>query len=57
MGNETSVQWLPHVDVRQGVRYASNKEIDAAGLHRIENVFFFGEESRPGLAFYCQISS
>ena len=28
-----------NVNVRQGVRYASNEEIDTADLHRIESVF------------------
>ena len=39
---DSSVRRLPHVDVRQQVLYASNDEIDAAGMHRVENVFWRG---------------
>ena len=38
----SSVRKLPHVDVRQQVLYATNDEIDAAGMHRVENVFWRG---------------
>ena len=37
---DSSVRRLPHVDVRQQVLYATNDEIDAAGMHRVENVFW-----------------
>ncbi|KAL5489267.1 hypothetical protein EMCRGX_G018338 [Ephydatia muelleri] len=39
---DSSVRRLPNVDVRQQVLYASNDEIDAAGMHRVENVFWRG---------------
>ena len=51
---DSSVRRLLHVDVRQQVLYVSNDEIDAAGMHRVENVFW--RESRHGLTFYFQIS-
>ena len=39
---DSSVRRLPHVDVRQQVLYASNDEIDAAGMHRVEIVLWRG---------------
>ena len=51
---DSSVRRLSHVDVRQQVLYATNDEIDAAGIHQVE--MCFGKESRHGPAFYFQIS-
>ena len=39
---DSSVRRLPQVDVRQQVLYATNDEINAAGMHRVENVFWRG---------------
>ena len=39
---DSSVRRLPHVDVRQQVLYVTNDEIDTAGMHRVENVFWRG---------------
>ena len=39
---DSSIRRLPHVHVRQQVLYTTNDEIDAVGMHRVENVFWRG---------------
>ena len=41
---------VPSEVVRQRVQYASNEEIDAAGVHWIENVFWRGAKAWPNLS-------
>ena len=60
MSNKTSVRRLPHVNVRQGVRLVSKEEIDASGLHRIENVFWRGVKAwtrilLPNIELKCDV--
>ena len=55
-GYESSMQRLPHIDVRNQIQYAS--EFDAASVQRIENVFRRGIKALarmllPGLNLIC----